>query len=466
MSLKRLFNATRTIGFKVTAWYSIIFTLSSLCLFFIAYFFLSSTLGKQNYEEILLELREISMLYEISGIEGLEKFIVESNHTRRASPLLVRVADRNNSTLHISSPEKWPDFDLNALEKYSPHLNRGWIHIPSINDEYVLAVKSAHFSTGYWIQVGISCENTHKILDQFRKFFLIAMVPLFITGLIGGMVLSHQTRRPIRNIINTVQLLDFKEMTEKVPLSFSGDEMDELAALFNKMLENIRRLINGMKNSLDNVAHDLRTPLTRFRNIADMALQGEQNPDTVKEALIKSMEESDHILNMLDTLMDISEAETGTMNIHKSQTDICHLISEIADMYGFVAEEKDIRLEVNLPPPFFLSIDSNRIGQAISNILDNAIKFTGPGGHIYISAEKHYNNVMIKVTDTGIGIPPEELPRIWDRLYRGRQLPSGRGIGLGLSLVKGIIEAHDGHIEVVSETGKGASFMLQLPGAS
>ena len=277
------------------------------------------------------------------------------------------------------------------------------------------------------------------------------------------MVLSYQTRRPIRNIIKTVQSLDIEKMTEMVPRSLSGDEMDELARLFNKMLDNIHRLIGGMKKSLDNVAHDLRTPMTRFRNIADMALQDEDNIDILQKALLKGVEESDHILKMLDTLMDISEAETGTMNIYRKHMDICDLICKITDMYAFVAEEKKISVDIKLPESLYVSIDSNRMGQVLSNILDNAVKFTAPGGHIYIDTFQCNEDVVIRVKDTGIGISQEELPIIWDRLYRGDQSSTKKGLGLGLSLVKGIVEAHNGHVEAVSEPGKGSTFIIKLP---
>ena len=464
MYLKRLINLPRTIGFRVAGWYVFIFTLSSLCFFLITYFFLHSTLVKQNYEEILLELDEISTLYDIGGIRILENFVIENNNSRRSNPLFVRVADKTNKTFYISSPEKWQDFDLAALEKIAPDTGSDWIRLPAVNDEYILAVKSAHLSSGFWIQVGMSCEGAHNALNRFQKFFLVAMIPLFILGLAGGMVLSYQTRRPIRNIIKTVQSLDIEKMTEMVPRSLSGDEMDELAGLFNKMLDNIHRLIEGMKNSLDNVAHDLRTPITRFRNIADMALQNEEDIDILKEALVKGIEESDHILKMLDTLMDISEAETGTMNMHRKQVDICDLIGKIADMYAFVAEEKGIDMDITLPGNLYISIDSDRMGQAISNILDNAVKFTAPGGHIHINAGRFNKDVIIRVKDTGTGISPEELPMIWDRLYRGSQSSTEKGLGLGLSLVKGIVEAHNGHVEAVSEPGKGSTFIIRLPG--
>jgi len=463
MCLKRLLNLPRTIGFRIAGWYSFIFTLSSLSLFLIAYFFLHSTLIKQNYEEIRLELDEISTLYEVGGIGVLENFVIENNNSRRSNPLFVRVADKTNKTFYISSPEKWQDFDLIELEKIAPNTNREWIYLSAVNNEYILAVKSAHLSSGFWIQVGISCEGAHNALKQFRKNFLVVMIPLFILGLAGGMLLSYQTRRPIRNIIKTVQSLNIEKMTEMVPRSFSGDEMDELAELFNKMLDNIHRLIKGMKNSLDNVAHDLRTPMTRFRNIADMALQDEEDINILKEALVKGVEESDHILKMLDTLMDISEAETGTMNLDRKHVNICDLIEKIADMYAFVAEEKKISVDLKLPESLYVSIDSNRMGQVISNILDNAVKFTAPEGHIYIDILQHNKEVIIRVKDSGTGISPEARPMIWDRLYRGDQSSAEKGLGLGLSLVKGIVKAHNGHVEVVSEPGKGSTFIIRLP---
>ena len=139
------------------------------------------------------------------------------------------------------------------------------------------------------------------------------------------------------------------------------------------------------------------------------------------------------------------------------------VIKNIADMYGFVAEEKGIHMDINLPEKLFISIDSNRMGQAFSNILDNAVKFTPSGGHIHIDARQLKNNVIIRVKDTGTGIPPGELPMIWDRLYRGGQSSMEKGLGLGLSLVKGIVEAHNGHVEAVSEPGKGSAFIISLP---
>ncbi|MGD8368992.1 MAG: HAMP domain-containing sensor histidine kinase, partial [Desulfobacterales bacterium] len=288
-------------------------------------------------------------------------------------------------------------------------------------------------------------------------------IPLFVIGLGGGLFLSRKTLQPIRNLIRTVRSIDIGKAGTKVPRSMTDDELDELAKLFNDMLDNIYRLIEGMRDSLDNVAHDLRTPMTRLRNISEIALQTGDDPDLFREALEKCVEESERILVMLETLMDISEAEIGVMNIDRQIVDISSLIEKVVDLYQLVAEEKGIEFITHTPDRLLVAVDATRIGQALANMIDNANKFTPRGGRVTLEASQDNEKVAIRIRDTGIGIAPEELDRIWERLYRGEQGRSEKGIGLGLSLVKGIVDAHAGRVEVVSEPGKGSTFILTLP---
>jgi signal transduction histidine kinase len=291
------------------------------------------------------------------------------------------------------------------------------------------------------------------------------MLPLFLLGAAAGVFLSFRVLKPVRHIIQTVQSIEIGRMEKRVFRSDTGDELDELARLFNEMLDRINNLVKGMRDSLDNVAHDLRTPMTRIRNTSEIALQSDEDSKVHKEALISVVEETDRILKMLNTLMDIAEAEAGTLRIDRQLVNISTLIERVVDMYQFVAEEKNVGVRMNVPKECYAAVDPERISQAVANLLDNAIKFTPSAGVVSIEVCQTENKINIKIQDEGDGISPEELPRIWERLYRSDQSRSQKGLGLGLNLVKAIIEAHNGYVEVQSEPGKGSTFNVILSSA-
>lgn len=464
MLLKRLCNITRTLGFRVGAWYSAIFIGSSTLLFVLAYLFLGATLRAQDYEEIQLELREVETLYDIGGVTALNRYVGHLSSERRSRPLFIRIADKANHTRHIFFRDSWDDFDL-ALLSQGCQSCQGWQTLTCRKGTYVLDVLSGSLtSRGNRVQVGMSSQRRQEILRQFRKTFFAVMVPLFVLGLAGGLFLSRRTLRPIRSIIKTVRSIDAGTMDARVKRTHTGDELDELAGLFNTMLDSIHRLIIGMENSLDHVAHDLRTPMTRLRNIAEMALREENDPELLRPALEKGIEESDRILSLLNMLMDVSEAELGMLRIDPHETNLTDLMDTIVEMYRFVAEEKEVDIISDIEKSLIVPVDPHRMSQALANILDNAVKFTPQGGQVRMTARREGKTICISIQDTGPGIPPEDLPRIWDRLFRGDRSRSEKGLGLGLSLVKGIIAAHHGEIHVESSPGEGALFTVVLKG--
>lgn len=459
MSLKSLSRIPRTLEFRLTLWYSTIFILSTLVLFILSYVLLSTSI-QDNREIIRRKLGEYLALYKDGGLAAIKEKVVSPRRTSRDTSFFVRVVDTSDATVFLSSTNFWKKFDLTRLEGQRV----GWLYLPSTRNEEVLEILSADLPDGYRLQVGKSKESREEILEDFRETFAAVMIPLILTGFAGGAFLAFRALRPIRNLVQVTQLIvNTGSIDARVPSRQTGDELDELVRLFNRMLERIEDLIKKMREALDNVAHDLRTPMTRLRGIADITLQSGSNLEDCREALADCLEESERALTMLNTLMDISEAEAGAMKLHLEAIKISPLIRSVVDLYEHVADDKGITITVNCAEEISLIADRSRIGQVVANLLDNALKYTPGGGRVEIEALQRGRQVAVLFRDTGVGIPPEDLPRIWERLYRGDKSRSQRGLGLGLSLVKAVVQAHQGHIEASGNPGGGSIFALYLP---
>ena len=313
------------------------------------------------------------------------------------------------------------------------------------------------------LQVGKTSESRDELLSRFRRVLLLGLTAALAIGVIGGVFLTRSTLKPLRELRDTVQrILRTGQTDDRVPVYGNDDAVDELSDLFNAMLARITTLIHGMRNALDHVAHDLRTPMTRLRVTAETALAS-NDPARQREALSDVLEESDRVLSMLTTLMDISEAETGTMKLTRTEVDVATLVAEVIDLYEDTAQDAGVTVSSNVAPGVVVSADRDRLRQALANLVDNAIKYTPRGGQVDVSAARDGSSIVIRVRDTGAGIPTHDLPRIFDRLYRGDQSRATRGLGLGLSLVRAYIEAHGGTVEVASSPGNGSTFTIRLP---
>ncbi len=463
MSSNPVERARRSFSLRLNLWYAAFFIFGCFALFLLAYVALASSIQQKEKEVLRAKVEEYRAWYENGGISGLtEKFISPRNSDQNA--FFVRLAGRGNNAIFVSIPAAWEDFDLKKVELISSEETRPWYSLTGPNHRHVWMIASAYLSDGRVLQVGKSTETSEELLAHFRLVFAAAMIAVVFLGYTGGAFLTYRALKPLRQLIRTVRgIIETGKMDSRLASQKTGDELDELVKLFNRMLERNDALIRGMREALDNVAHDLRTPMARLRGTAELALQSGANADAMQEALADSMEESERVLTMLKTLMDISEAEAGTMRLELVQLNLTQLVRDVIELYQIVAEEKQITIDADLPPELICLADRTRLQQALANLLDNAIKYTPPGGRVAVAAFARSHEVVITIRDTGMGIPPEELPKIWDRLYRGDKSRNEKGLGLGLSLVKAVVRAHQGEVEVESRPGEGSLFRIRLP---
>jgi signal transduction histidine kinase len=424
-------------GLRLGLWYAALFVLGSIAIVFLTYYLTATSLAQRDHQIIAAKLGEYTTAYARGGIDGLADTVRAEQRTA-PERLFVRVVTRRSDALVLSNPNGW--------------------------DPAKLETAQLRFADGTVVQVGKSTEARDDLLARFRAALGLVTLTIVVIGLSGGWIATQSAVAPIRRLIRAVQrIIRTGRTDQRVPVGGTGDALEELTVLFNAMLDKIEGLVGAMRGALDNVSHDLRTPLTRLRGTAEMALAATPDVDRYREALADCVEESDRVLVMLNTLMDISEAESGAMQLQREPVVLATIVDRALDLYHDVADAKGVILQVGKRDEVVVSGDRTRLEQVAANLIDNAVKYTPSGGRVDVAIGREDGRATLEVSDTGSGIPKPELPRIWDRLFRGDTSRTERGLGLGLSLVKAIVEAHGGTVGVTSEVGKGSTFTVALP---
>ena len=309
---------TRAFGLRIALWYATLFVVGSMAIVLLTYYLTAVSLAQRDHQILQSKLGEYAAAYARGGINVLAG-TVRAEQQAAPERLFVRVVDRGVEALVLSSPNGW--------------------------DPSLLETASVRLADGTLVQVGKSTEPREDLLARFRAALGIVTLLIVVTALTGGWLLTLSAMSPIRQLTRAVRRIIRTGRTDtRVPLSGSGDAFDELTTLFNTMLDRIDRLVAAMHGALDNVSHDLRTPLTRLRGAAEMALAAPPDLDRYREALADTIEESDRVLVMLTTLMDISEAESGTMQLRREPVPLEDVVARAVDLYRDVAEAKGVAL--------------------------------------------------------------------------------------------------------------------------
>ncbi len=338
-----------------------------------------------------------------------------------------------------------------------------WLVVGSGEAERVLSVITRKYGDNMLVQ---AARGGREWYDLYRK--LVSQTVLVVAGssLILWPLAFYYVSLSLSSLVFTRKKISALAQIQKsglLPENGNGPELDSLYKQINRLIRQNYHLVAEMQDSLDNVAHDLRTPMTRLRSVAEYGLQAEDDVQRLRDALSDCLEESERVLAMLKIMMSVAEAESGTMRLELQEGEVGETLAEIVTLYEYVAEEKMVEVRLEKEAEIYVRMDRTRISQVWANLLDNAIKYGKEGGWVKISVAVNGQYGVVTFEDNGMGISDSEQGRIWERLYRGDRSRSQKGLGLGLNYVRAVLEAHGAAISVRSVLHEGSSFEVRLP---
>jgi heavy metal sensor kinase len=318
----------------------------------------------------------------------------------------------------------------------------------------------------FLLQVGISLKPMEDALGRFASLGLWLGPLALLLAATAGWFMASRALNPVRNIVRTARKLDVSNLHQRLPVSGAHDELDELAVTFNEAFARLDGAVGEMKQLMASMAHELRTPLAALRGEAEIALLHGKTTEEFRRVLSSQLEEIDKLTRLIGQLLTVTKAESGLLQLERKPVDMEALLKDLADTLGVLAAAKGVSLRFTYGENLVAIGDAQWLKHAVLNIIDNAIKYTLEGGSVEVRADGIDGAVLFEVKDTGIGIPADAIPHIFERFYRAdsSRAKDIEGVGLGLNLAKWIVDHHGGEIHVESTPGRGSRFRLRFPG--
>jgi heavy metal sensor kinase len=315
------------------------------------------------------------------------------------------------------------------------------------------------------VQVGTSLHEVEHSLRHLLTVFLVATPIALIVALAGGWFLAGRALRPVEAITQAAKRIAAGDLSQRLTVSPSSDEIGRLAATFNEMIARLDASFQQIRRFSADASHELRTPLTVMKGETELALRRPRAAEDYRLVLESSLEEIDRMTRIVDELLFLARADLGEVRMELLPVRLDVLVEDSQRQAAVLGQEHNVQVAVGAMEPMIVQGDELRLRELVLNLVDNAVKYSHPGGKVELALQHDKNTARLSVSDSGIGIPPETQPRIFDRFYRAdaARAHAKKGTGLGLSICKWIAEAHHGRIEVQSATGQGSRFTLVLP---
>ncbi len=454
MRLKRLLE---TSTFRWALIYLALFGVSALALLGFLYVATAGVMERQTADTIQAEIAGLADQYRSQGLNGLRQVIERRSAAQphRASVYLLTdpLGERIAGNL-----DRWPDVDPDAS---------GWldfsVQVPTGDTFERRRAHAASFSLAgdFRLLVGREVEDRLQIQSLIKQAIGWGLALTLLLGLAGGFAISRGMLGRVDAINRTTRRIMAGELGQRIALSGTRDEFDQLAANLNAMLDQIERLLQGMRQVTDNVAHDLRTPLNRLRTRIEVALMGEPDRAESRVVLEQTLVDAETMIGTFNALLEIARAEAGSDRAGFAPVDLAKLTQDLAELYEPLAEDQDVTFERSCPADAWVRANEHLLAQAVANLLDNAIKYTPAGGRVQLLVERAPGGLAITVADSGPGIPAADRQRVLERFVRLDATRSTPGNGLGLSLVNAVAKLHGAEL-VLGDNQPGLTVRLEL----
>ncbi len=463
MFFARLTSLRRSLALRLTLWYAAIFAATSVLAFAAAYALIAVALAERTDEDLRQDLDEYAELWHRDGMAGVTKEMALDTQGDEARKSFFRLSGDDGRELAATDPRGWPE-----LAQGSP--------VPGAGKEPVLRTRQrsppaaapmrtlvGSIGPGIWLEIGRSLEDDQSLKREILRGFVLSLAGVLLLGVPIGWFMARRALHGVMEVTRIAQQIADGDFERRVPAGTGGDELEQLARTFNAMLDRIQALIIGVRDMADNLAHDLRSPLGRIRACAEMSLANGAANAAAGAWAVDTIEECDRLLEMLNTTLDIAEADSGATRLNLGRIDIADVVLTACELFQAAAEDRRIEIVADVPKPCWIEGDRQRLQRVVSNLLDNALKYTPAGGEVRVALREQAQRVLLTIEDTGVGIAANDLPHIFQRFYRCDASRSGPGIGLGLSLALAFVRAHGGDITAASTPGLGSRFAVALP---
>jgi len=468
MFFERLRDLRRTLAFRLTLWYAGVFLFSAAAAFAAFYYLITETIRGRTDQELLAEVRSFSSVMALQGIEAVKRQALLESHAAGEKQIFIQLVYPDGRLFSSSNMSYFRNIPVSreAIGRMLAQDAPLFATVSSPDHRHEIRVVYALLGPGLIIHLGQAMDDLTRIIEAFQRIFVAVMAILFILAAAIGWFMARRALAGVENVTRTARRISEGSLDQRVPIKRGGDEIDQLAVTFNQMLDRIESLVNGIKEMTDNIAHDLKSPITRIRGQAEVALLSGGSREDFEAITGSAVEECDRLLEMINTMLFISRTEAGVSKPELKEMDIAAVVRDACSLFQALAEEKKIRLQWRTPNSVNMFGDIRLIQRMLANLLDNAVKYTPEGGAVDVSVERRDSGwLTIAVKDTGIGIDVKDRPHIFERFYRADPSRSQSGVGLGLSFARAVARAHGGDITVESAPSIGSTFTVAIPAA-